>query len=272
MPRITFYLTKLCLLSLSVSLSLPLAAAPAIQWPGDAKVAISLSYDDALNSQLDNVVPALDKYQIKASFYPTLSSPVIAARLEEWRKAARSGHELGNHTFFHPCSAAGPNRTWVLPQNDLDKRSLVQMQGEVTTANTFLNAIDGRTERTYTPPCLDANVGEGNYLKVIAKDFVAIKTAEGFPEGFAVLLMPDGQSGKELIDFVKKSAKNAKLIHLLFHGVGGDYMTVTPQAHEELLKFLAENKKVYWTDTYINIMKHVREKAPGLMGVGEAAK
>lgn len=265
MPRIAFCLTNLCLLFLS----LPLAAAPAIQWPGEAKVAVSLSYDDALNSQLDHVVPTLDKYQIKASFYPALASPVIPARLEEWRKAALSGHELGNHTFFHPCSASKPGRTWVQPQNDLDKRTLVQIQGEVTAANTFLKAIDGRTERTYTPPCLDSDVADGNYLKVVAKEFVAIKTAEGFPEGFAVLVMPDGQSGKELIEFVKTSAKSAKLVHVLFHGVGGDHMAVTPAAHEELVKYLAENKKDYWTDTYISIMKHVKATVPGLMGTGK---
>jgi peptidoglycan/xylan/chitin deacetylase (PgdA/CDA1 family) len=239
-------------------------AAETIVWPGKAKVAISLSYDDALASQLDNVVPALDKYQIKASFYPTLSSPVLAARMDEWRKVALSGHELGNHTLFHPCSASKPGRSWVLPRNDLDKRTLVQIQEEVATASAFLKAIDGRTQRTYTPTCLDTHVADGNYLEVIAKDFVAIKTGEGFADGFAVLLMPDGQNGKALIDYVKKNAKKAKLIHILFHGVGGDYMTVAPEAHEQLLKYLADNRDIYWTDTYINIMTHFNKSASGV--------
>lgn len=236
------------------------AAAPT--WPGKAKVAISLSYDDALASQLDHAVPALDKYQIKASFYPTLSSPVMAARMDEWRKAALSGHELGNHTLFHPCSASKLGRSWVLPHNDLDKRTLVQIQDEVNTANAFLKAIDGRTLRTYTPPCLDTDVADGNYLKVIAKDFVSIKTGEDFPKGFSVLLMPDGQSGAELIQYVKKNAKKAKLIHILFHGIGGDYMSVKPEDHEQLLKFLADNRDIYWTDTYINIMTHLNRTHP----------
>ena len=30
-------------------------------WPNASKLAISLSYDDALNSQLDIAIPALDK-------------------------------------------------------------------------------------------------------------------------------------------------------------------------------------------------------------------
>ena len=50
-------------------------------WPGGQKVAVSLSYDDALNSQLDNAVPALDKYNLKASFYVLPSKSVMNERL-----------------------------------------------------------------------------------------------------------------------------------------------------------------------------------------------
>ena len=92
-------------------------------WPNGAKAAVSLAYDDALNSQLDNALPALNTYGLKATFYLQLSSPVIEARLPEWRAAAANGHELGNHTLFHQCSASKPGREWVLPHQDLDKIS-----------------------------------------------------------------------------------------------------------------------------------------------------
>ena len=39
-----------------------------IVWPNGARAAVSLSYDDTLNSQLDNAAPVLDKHGIKASF------------------------------------------------------------------------------------------------------------------------------------------------------------------------------------------------------------
>ena len=41
----------------------------AFTWPDGQKMAISLSYDDALNSHLDNVIPALNKHGLVASFY-----------------------------------------------------------------------------------------------------------------------------------------------------------------------------------------------------------
>lgn len=72
-------------------------------WLNGAKAAVSLAYDDALDSQLDTAIPALDKTGLKASFYLTLSSDVVKRRMAEWRAAAVRGHELANHTLFHQC-------------------------------------------------------------------------------------------------------------------------------------------------------------------------
>lgn len=115
-------------------------------------MAISLSYDDGLNSQLDNVVPALNKYNLKASFYLTLASTVVRERLQEWRSAALQGHELGNHTLYHPCRASLPGREWVPDTANLDTYSLKQIVQEVEMANSFLYAIDGRQQRTLLLP------------------------------------------------------------------------------------------------------------------------
>ena len=70
-------------------------------WPGGQQMAVSLSYDDAIDSQLDNAIPALNSYGFKASFYLTLASPTLLNRLAEWRSAASPGHELGKHTIYH---------------------------------------------------------------------------------------------------------------------------------------------------------------------------
>lgn len=246
-------------LSLAALLFSATAQAGSIAWPGKAKVAVSLSYDDALNSQLDNAVPALTKYGIKVSFYPTLSSPVVGVRMAEWRKLAADGHELGNHTLFHSCAKSKPGRDWVAVYNDLDKKTMEQMHAELTIANAFLHAIDGKTERTLTPPCLDWDLADGDYVKTLGNLFVGIKGAEKIPAENTAMLLPDGHTGKQLIDFVKKSAKNGGLVQIIFHGIGGDHLSVSKEAHEELLKFLAENRETYWTDTYINIASHLNK-------------
>src|SRR5690606_39190263 len=93
-------------------------------WPNGAKAAVNLAYDDALNSQLDNAIPARDKYQLIGSFYLTLASDTIDKRLEDWRAVAANGHELANHAIFHQGPGGIPGReSWVVPHRDLDKMS-----------------------------------------------------------------------------------------------------------------------------------------------------
>jgi len=245
------------------------AATAAFSWPGGARAAVSLAYDDALDSQLDHAIPALDRHGLKGTFYLQLSSPPVAARMQDWRAAAADGHELGNHSLFHQCSGAGPDRGWVQPHRDLDTTTREQMRDQVLLANTMLAAIDGRSERTYTAPCFDVKAVGGDYLPPLHASFVAIKAGSGpaIPASMAAVdpfrvtsYAPVGASGAELIAQVKQAGERGTMIAFTFHGIGGDHLSVSTQAHEELLRFLAAHRKEYWTDTFLNIMKHVRQR------------
>lgn len=241
----------------------------AFAWPGGARAAVSLAYDDALDSQLDNAIPALDRHGLKGTFYLQLSSPPVAARMQDWRAAAANGHELGNHSLFHQCSGAGPDRGWVAPHRNLDTTTREQMRDQVLLGNTMLAAIDGRTERTYTAPCFDVKAVDGDYLPPLHASFVAIKAGNGpaIPASMAAVdpfrvssHAPVGASGAELIALVDRAAQNGTMIAFTFHGIGGDHLSVSTQAHEELVRYLAAHRKEYWTDTFLNIMKHVRQQ------------
>src|SRR5882757_3358271 len=117
--------------------------------------AVVLTYDDAINVDLDNVIPALDSLNLKGTFYLIGSSPVINKRLNEWRMAAKHGHELGNHSLFHPCNGSLPGRSFVNSENDLSKYTVARAVNEIRLNNTLLKAIDGKDKRTFAYPCGD---------------------------------------------------------------------------------------------------------------------
>lgn len=245
------------------------AADPPFLWPHGAKAAVSLAYDDALNSQLDIAIPALNRAGLLGSFYLTLSSDTVKERLKDWRAAARRGHELANHTLFHQCSRTAPDREWVTQENDLDNTSVAQLVAQIRLGNTLLHAIDGKSERTFTTPCGDLLAGGENYLGAIKSDFVGMKTAFGgvpatmqsFDPYAVSIATPTKVSGAELIDMVKRAASAGTMANITFHGIGGDYLTVSKEAHAELLAYLAAHRDVYWTDTFINIMKYVKSRS-----------
>lgn len=235
-----------------------LGAAQTTRWPNGALVAVSLSYDDALDSQLDIAIPALDRHGFRASFYVPASYSGMQRRLEEWRQLAQHGHELGNHTLFHSCH---PERPWVEPEQDLERYTLKQITREIQTANTFLKALDGLSERTLAPPCSDLTIAGESYLPSVSADFIAVRGRDnGLPPGSQALFAADGLDGAALVRFVQDNSSPGMLIHIVFHGVGGDILPVTEAAHEQLLEFLAQHRQVYWVDTYRDIMLHVRRR------------
>jgi len=237
------------------------------KWPKGQKAAVSLSYDDALDSQLDNAIPTLNKYGLKGTFYLQLNSPAIDKRLPEWRAAAKKGHELGNHSLFHQCSKSKPGRDWVDAGRDLDKLTVSQMKDQVVLANTVLHAIDGKRERTFTAPCVDKEAGGQNYIDAVKSEFVAIKLESGGVtpdmnklDPYAVgVAFPSNVTGQQLIDIVKEAAAKGTMANFTFHGIGGDHLSTSKEAHEELVKYLAANKDIYWVDTFVNEMKYVKE-------------
>src|ERR1035437_3270355 len=64
------------------------------------KCAVVLTYDDALNVDLTNAIPALDSLGLKATFYISDYFGGLNSQILKWRSAVGNGHELGNHPGF----------------------------------------------------------------------------------------------------------------------------------------------------------------------------
>ncbi|MCE7067106.1 sialate O-acetylesterase [Dyadobacter sp. CY326] len=235
-------------------------------WKGK-KCAVVLTYDDALNVHLDNVIPALDSLSLKGSFYLTASSDAARNRIKDWRAAAANGHELGNHTLYHPCDATAPGMSWVKPEYDLSKYSLSRIQDEIRMCNAFLKSIDGLDKRTFAFTCGHKKVAEGAFIQTLTDEFIAARAVRHEMHSLNEQKLMDidcyamaEQSGKDMIKLVKQAQESGKLLVFLFHGVGGEHaLNVSNQAHSELLHYLKENEKDIYVDTMRNVAEHIQE-------------
>jgi peptidoglycan/xylan/chitin deacetylase (PgdA/CDA1 family) len=123
---------------------------------------ITLTFDDALDVHLDHVIPTLNRHGLRATFYIPLAACSIGRRAAEWQRAAETGHELGNHSIFHPAEGSQP---WVREANNLDLYTLDRMQMELEVANNILKALDGRDDRTFAYPCSNPVLGNVGWPK-----------------------------------------------------------------------------------------------------------
>jgi sialate O-acetylesterase len=230
--------------------------------------AVVLTYDDALNVHIDNARPLLDSLGLKATFYVSGYSGVLNNRMEEWRKMAANGHELGNHTLYHPCSGGLQGRDFVMPDTDLDHYTVSKMVSEIRMTNTLLHAIDGKTERTFAYPCGDTKIGGVSYIDAVKSEFTGARGVQFALQDVSQVDLFDikcygvnGQSGDELVAAVKKAMEQHKLLVFLFHGVGGEHgLNVSLEAHRQLLQFLKAHEDEIWIAPMTTVASFIKQQ------------
>jgi peptidoglycan/xylan/chitin deacetylase (PgdA/CDA1 family) len=247
-------------------------AQKAATW-NNKQCAVVLTYDDAIDIDLDNVVPALDSLKLKGTFYLIGSSPVIAKRIDEWRLAAKHGHELGNHALFHPCDGSLPGRSFVQPDFDLSKYTVNRAVTEIRINNTLLKAIDGKDRRTFAYPCGDLKIGDTYFYPGLRNDFAGARgVSAGMQTAAQVNLdnidsyMINGQKADYMIDLVKKAQQSHTLLVFLFHGVGGGHsLNVDLAEHSKLLHYLKQHEKEIWIAPMVDVAESIKaeQKAKG---------
>ena len=261
MQSIKFLLCSIVLLWGAV---FPAAAQNNNSWNGK-QCAVVLTYDDAIDIDIDHVLPALDSLNLKGTFYLIGSSPVINKRMEAWRTAARQGHELGNHALFHPCDGSRPGRSFVSPDFDLSKYTVNRAVTEIQLNNTFLKAIDGKDRRTFAYPCGDLKIGDVYFYDGLKNDFAGARgTSPGLQTAAQVNLSDincyaiNGQSADYMIDLVKKAQASRTLLVFLFHGVGGGHsLNVDQGEHSKLLHYLKQEEKSIWIAPMVEVAEWI---------------
>ncbi len=234
-------------------------------WKGK-KCAVVITYDDAIDQHLDNAAPLLDSLGLKATFYVTAFSGSVQKRMHEWKNLAINGHELGNHTLFHPC-AGGKGREWVRPEYDMSAYTVQRMIDEVRMTNLFLHSLDGNSKRTFAFTCGDMKIGDSSFINAMKDDFIAARAVRNQMHKINEVdlynvdcYMVNGESGPQMIDWAKKAMETNSLLVILFHGVGGgNGLDVSIAAHREFLHFLKLNEKDIMIAPMVAAAEHIQE-------------
>lgn len=239
--------------------------AAGLPWPKQKKAAIVLTYDDALRSQLDFAVPQLAAAKLQGTFF--LDGDITPDDMLRWRKVAAAGHELGNHSMFHPCPRA------MLPGRvnyHTDNYDVARMLEEIAAMNNLLYGIDGVTARTYSVPCSQTLVGGTDYTDALRHSGQIRFVRTGGDQWNSVItdfikLDPfrtpsygpvDEPTGVQLIAYVERVRAAGGLGVLQFHGVGGDYLKVTAEAHQALVDHLRSHPDI-WVGTFQEVLDYV---------------
>jgi peptidoglycan/xylan/chitin deacetylase (PgdA/CDA1 family) len=233
-----------------------------VEWPHHKKAAIVLTYDDGLLSQLNNAVPQLQRAGFKATFF--LTSDLDSSTIPRWRALAKKGFELANHTLYHPCAPSEDNPV------SSEHYTAYQVIREIEIMNRILFAIDGKNGRTYAYPCAETTLGGKDYVDSLRRYGMVKYARVGGDTGAVItdfnhldllripsLGLEDSTSAATLIAYIKKVEQSGGMGIIMFHGIGGDYITTSSTVHQQLLDYLQKNKNTLWITTFQQAMDYV---------------
>jgi peptidoglycan/xylan/chitin deacetylase (PgdA/CDA1 family) len=235
-------------------------------WPEGYRMALSLTFDDGRNSQVDIGTPLFDKYDVKATFLVVPGS--VEQRLSGWKKAVDSGHEIGNHSTFHPCSG---NFLWSR-KNALEDYSLEKMHQELLFTNQKIYQLLGVTPEVFAYPCGQKFVGRGvntkSYVPVIAQLFILGRgwLDEG-PNDPAFCDMAqltgmemDGKDFEEILSLINQVKESGQWLVLAGHEIGAEGRQTTRTAMlEKLIQYALNPENGIWLAPAGTIAKYINE-------------
>jgi hypothetical protein len=246
-------------------------------WPEGYQGAVSLTYDDGLPVHYTLASPLLLSHNLNVTFYPPINSD-LRLHPNRWRELAAAGHELGNHTIFHPCrQIKSKPYPWLDKRYDLAGYTLDQLRTELEVANLVLHLLDGQTERTYGNTCCDTTIGGGSrevqIKPLLSELFLAARgrlTGQiAYPTCDLDLLdigciHIDGLSFDDLRDLIETTWDCSGWALLMLHGIGPSThnLFLDEGVHERFIAWLA-NQHSIWTAPVRTIACFLKERLNG---------
>ena len=241
------------------------------QWPEGKKMGLSLTFDDARHSQVDKGIPLLDKHGVKATFY--VSPENMSKRLDGWKKAIRSGHDIGNHSLVHPCTI---NYGW--PQEAaLENYNLQRMSIELDSASSVIEKILGVKPYSFAFPCGQTFVGKGlntkSYIPLVASKFETgrLWLSEGsndpvFCDMSQLTGMElDGKSFDQIKNLIESAKTQGAWLILAGHEMNDSgNQTSLLSTIEALCKYAMDPSNGIWIDNVHNIASYINSKKGGI--------
>lgn len=247
-------------------------------WPEPYHAAISLSFDDGLDSQLNFALPELDLRGFKATFYLNPRDVPVQGQtirweenLQRWSTHQMNGHEIGNHTVNHPCSL-NINAAWQKGTN-LIYWDLEKIEADILEAQRRIQSIfPNQTSNSFAYPCYESSVGRGSsrvsYTPIVAKYFPGAR-AKGelrgdlandplFCDLHHLSSWPvERCAGAFMIGLVELAAKLGRWGIFTFHGINEGHLPAGSTDFIELLDHLDYRRNEIWTAPVHEIAHHV---------------
>lgn len=237
------------------------------RWPDGKKAAVSLSFDDARLSQVDNGLAFFKRKGVKVTFFVLPAG--VEKRLDGWKQAVADGHEIANHSLTHPCTG---NYAFSL-NNALENYDLARMAQQLDGASQEIHKQLDVQSRTFAYPCGQKFVGKGtnvkSYVPLVADRFVVGRgyldespndplicdLAQAMGTAF------DDMDFSQMKKIVDEAAQQGRWVIFVGHEIGERaYQTTDIKALDALCDYLKNPANGVWTGTVEEVGSYIQKQ------------
>ena len=182
---------------------------------------------------------------------------------------AAAGHELGNHSLFHPCRRIEIFESWLPEYYDLADYTSGRFRDELRVANLLLDLLDGGKPRNYGNNC---TIGRGDdeqpmdpildELFVAARGTITERPVDPRQPAFTRLghFNGDGKTFAQLRAEIEDARSRGEWVIYMFHGVGEGTqgLFVEDEVHRQLIAWLDQERDSIWTAPVVEIASHLQ--------------
>ncbi|MCL1910089.1 MAG: hypothetical protein FWG05_04040 [Kiritimatiellaeota bacterium] len=212
-----------------------------LKWPDGKRGAFMLLFDDSCETHITRAIPELIARDLVGTFYINPGNGPYLNRRKDWEETYSNDWRvvIANHTFKHK---GAPDLATVEEDIALCK--------EVTDRVFNKN---GRRLSFGQPGGVPWNITKDECDTLLAKyDLILRPPFFGYPIHI--------QTEDETLALVDQAIEKGELRHNVFHGVGGDWLSMPMDIYTNLLDKLVANRDKLWITDPVSYHKYTTER------------
>jgi len=223
-------------------------------WKDDKVAAFSLNFDDSMPSHVDNAIPALKARGLTGTFFVNPEKSHFQDNEQFWQNLLNEGQEMAPHTMNHNGASSYDEAVYEIGES---AKYVWDVYG--VSHYTELHAYASGGGVTWTGLTREQRLEIDNSFLMINRYHYDISEFHWHSDR-----LPRSKGGNtlasSLISFFDDAVSEGKWEAILFHGVGGGWISIDLDEFITLVDYLETKKNTVWIGPWINVYKYDMER------------
>ena len=225
-------------------------------WKDDKVAAFSLNFDDSMPSHVDNAIPALNARGLTGTFFVNPGKSRHQANEKFWQNLINEGQEMAPHTMNHNGASSYEEALYEIGQSAIYVWDVYGV-----SHYTELHAYASGGGVTWSGLTREQRLEIDNSFLMINRYHWDVNSD---PLHWHSDRLPRSKGGNtsasSLISFFDDAVSQGKWEAVLFHGVGGGWISIDLDEFITFVDYLETKKNTVWIGPWINVYKYDMER------------